>query len=254
VDGIQFERRDELAILRLDKPRGNAIDEPLLDGLLEICERLPHERGLRGVLFASAHAKLFCPGLDLVALLAYDLPAMERFMSKFNSVMAGLYSVRQPMVAAIGGHAVAGGCVLALTADYRILRGGGVQIGLNEVKIGVPLPFGVSALLRGSVEPRALARIALLGENLAGKEALASGLVHEVVEGPDFEATCLARLAEFAARDPDAFGTTKAYLRASTLREIRLEDQHFSQEFLRAWFSPPTRERLLQIVASLKKP
>src|SRR6185369_9186649 len=108
------------------------------------------------VLLASAHPKLFSPGLDLVSLYEYDRPAMESFLGKFAATIWSLYDLRKPVVAAIAGHAVAGGCVLALTADYRVLRRGGVQIGLNEVKVGVPLPWSVALLLRASVPPAAL--------------------------------------------------------------------------------------------------
>jgi enoyl-CoA hydratase/carnithine racemase len=93
---------------------------------------------VRGVLLCSAHPKLFCPGLDLLSLESYDAPALTRFMLRFAEMVWALFDLPKPLVAAVSGHAVAGGCILALTADERILRQG-ASIGLNEVKIGVPL-------------------------------------------------------------------------------------------------------------------
>jgi enoyl-CoA hydratase/carnithine racemase len=147
---------------------------------------------------------------------------------------------------------VAGGCVLALTADHRILRRG-AQIGLNEVKVGVPLPWSVALLLRASVPAPALSRVALLGSNFTDDEAVALGLAHEVAEAEGFEAFCRARLAEFAERDPRAVATTKAYLRASILAEMRAEEDAHRAEFLDAWFSPAGQARIRAVVESLGK-
>jgi Delta3-Delta2-enoyl-CoA isomerase len=131
VGGIRRENQGALAVLRLDKARGNAIDEALVDELLRACAEMEADGGVRGVLLASANPKLFCPGLDLVSLIEFDRPRLERFMHAFGRMLVSLFGLRKPMVAAVSGHAVAGGCILALTADWRVLRRGGVSIGLN---------------------------------------------------------------------------------------------------------------------------
>src|SRR4030095_13422250 len=110
--------------------------------------------------------------------------------------------LRKPVVAAIGGHAVAGGCILALTADYRVLRRGGVQMGLNEVKVGVPLPWSVAVLLRASVPPTSLTQVALLGRNFADDDAVAIGIVDQLGGARRVGDFCRARLEEFADKDP----------------------------------------------------
>ena len=115
MSGVRIERDGRMAVLRLDKARGNAIDEPLVLALAEAAAELARDDGVGGVLLASAHPKLFCPGLDLVALAAYDRPAMERFMESFAVTVWALYGLAKPVVAAVSGAAVAGGCILALT-------------------------------------------------------------------------------------------------------------------------------------------
>lgn len=250
--GVGIERQGALAILRMDKPRGNAIDEPFVEDLVLAGAELAADQGIRGVLLASAHPKLFCPGLDLVTLFEYDRPAMERFMSRFVDAMLGLFALRRPVVAAIAGHAVAGGCVLALTADHRILRRGS-QIGLNEVRVGLPLPWSVAILLKASVPPTSLSRVALLGQNFADQEAVALGLAQEVMEADGFEAACLKRLEEFAERDPVAVGTSKAYLRDAALREMRSQEAARQGEFLDAWFSPVGRAKIRETIDTLAK-
>ncbi len=248
---LRLEREGSLARLRLDKGRGNAIDDALVADLRRAADELAADDSVRGVLLASAHPKLFCPGLDLVTLLGHDRPAMKAFMSAFVDAVWALYGLRQPMVAAVSGAAVAGGCVLALTADYRVLRRG-APIGLNEVKVGVPLPWSVTALLRASVPPTALTRIALLGRNFTDEEAVAVGLVDEVCDEGQVEATALERLAELSDKEPSALAATKACLREPVRQQMRARETEHLQGFLEAWFSPATRERIQAIVASLR--
>jgi len=239
--------------VRFDKARGNAIDEPFTQELLETAKQLGSDPGVRGILLASAHPKLFSPGLDLVTLLEYDRPAMERFMRLFAEAVWALYALPKPVVAAVGGHAVAGGCILALTADYRVLRRGGVQVGLNEVKVGVPLPWSVALLLRASVPAAALTQVALLGRNFADDDALAVGLADQLADADGFEDFCRARLEEFADKDTASIAITKGYLREGVLRDMRGREKEEMGTWLDRWFSDTTRERIRGIVAGMGK-
>jgi enoyl-CoA hydratase/carnithine racemase len=252
VSSVKIERQGSLGVLRMDKGRGNAIDEPFAEDMLAATRVVAEDDQVHGVLLASGHPKLFCPGLDLVTLFQYDRPSMARFMGRFHDAVFALFSLRKPVVAAVAGHAVAGGCVLALTADHRILRRGS-QIGLNEVRVGLPLPWSVALLLKAAVPPASLSRVALLGENFADEEARAIGLVHEVRDAEGFEAACLGRAQEFAEKDRSAVGTTKAYLRDSVLREMQSQEKALQAEFLDAWFSPVGREKIGQTVEALAK-
>jgi len=248
---LRIEREGNLAVLRLDKPRGNAIDEPLLDDLAAACRELAEGDSL-GVLLASANAKVFCPGLDLVTLIAYERSALQSFMLKFSEAMWSLYALRKPVVAAVNGHAVAGGCILALTADYRVLKRG-AQIGLNEVKVGVPLPWSVSVLLRATTTPTALTRIALLGRNFSDEQALGVGLADELADAEGFEGACRSRLEEFIEKDARALATTKGYLRHAALQEMKSRERELVDEFLDGWFSTATQARIRQAVEALTK-
>jgi len=251
MSGVRIESQGRLAVLRLSKARGNAIDEPLVEDLARAAVAVAADDGVRGVLLASAHPTLFCPGLDLVALAEYDRGSMERFMTAFAIAVWGLYGLPKPVVAAVGGAAVAGGCILALTADHRVLKRG-APIGLNEVKVGVPLPWSVTRLLRATVPAPALSRVALLGRNFTDAEAVDLGLADEVAEAEGFEATCLARLEEYADKDPQALATTKAWLREGVLAEMLAHEGERVGAFLDGWFSDGTQERIRATVASLR--
>lgn len=252
MDTLRYERQGPLGVVRLDKARGNAIDAALVEDLIKVTAEASADDGLAGVLLASAHPKLFSPGLDLVSLIEYDRAGMRHFMGRFAEMLWSLYGFRRPMVAAVNGAAVAGGCILALTADYRVLKRG-APIGLNEVKVGVPLPWSVVLLLRATAAPAAVTRVALLGRNFADDEAVAAGLADEVVADDAFEQTGLARLAEFAEKDAHALSVTKSYLRASVLGEMRAREAAEMDAWLDGWFSDTTRARMKETVAALTK-
>jgi enoyl-CoA hydratase len=249
---VRLERDGTLAVLRLDKPRGNAIDAPLVEDLLRAAGEIAADDSVRGVLLASAHPKLFCPGLDLSALESYDAGGLRTFMLRFAEMVWALYGLWKPMVAAVHGHAVAGGCILALTADERVLAPG-AQIGLNEVKIGVPLPWSVTVLLRSALSPAGLTEVALDGRNFSDDDALRVGLAHQVADADGFDAACRARLARLAEKDAVGVSTTKRYLREGFLAEMKASEAARAGDFVAAWFSPAATERRRQILSALKK-
>jgi enoyl-CoA hydratase len=251
---VRIDVKGPAAVVRLDKGRGNAIDEPLVRELTQAARDLGADPAVRGVLLISAHPKLFCPGLDLVTLIDLDRAAMERFMLLFADLLWALYGLPKPMVAGVNGHAVAGGCVLALTADHRVLRRGGAQIGLNEVRVGLPLPWSVSELLRASVPPHSLSQVALLGRNFADDDALRVGLADELADAAGFEDHCLLRLEEYVEKDAYALVSTKQALRHEVLERMKAHERERMGGWLDGWFSEGTRARMRELAAGLSKP
>ena len=248
---VKIEKRATTAILRMDKPRANAIDGAFVEDMTRAVMELEEDAEIKGILLASAHPRVFCPGLDLVGLLELDRAGMKDFMKRFARMVQALYGSSRPIVAALGGHAVAGGCVLALTADYRVIVRG-ANIGLNEVRVGVPLPWTVATLLKASIRPERLSEVALLGRNFADESALDVGLVHELVDA-DCEATSLERLAEFAFKDAVSIAKTKRALRAEVLDAMKAHEEEYLDEWIEAWFSDSTRSRIREIVAGMGK-
>jgi len=246
---VTLERGGDGHRIRLTRGSGNAINGEVVDGLIDAFREAEADDGCRGVLFCSS-GRLFCPGLDLRALSALDRDGMRGFMRRFRACNLVMYTFSKPMVAALHGHTLAGGLVLALAADWRLLRRGAL-VGLNELMVGVPLPFGTSLMLREAVIASKREEVALMGRNYSDDAALESSLVHELYDGADFEAHCLERLREMSSKDPAAFTITKRYLRSSTVERIRSHDARFLEEFLDCWFSDSTQERIRTIVERL---
>lgn len=246
---ITVEHNGDLAVLRLTRGHGNAINSQFVDELIAACDRVEADRSIRAVKLASS-GKLFCPGLDLVELSRLERPEMEEFLERFQRMIRVLYTFSKPMVAQLHGHAVAGGCVLALTADWR-MAADSAMVGLNEVRVGVPFPYGVAQILRETVAAGKVTEVALFGRNYRGQEAIDAGLVHEVHPADALEAACNERLKELAAKDPRAFRVTKRYLRSPVVERIQQHERGLMRDFLDAWFSKSTKALVGQIVAEL---
>ena len=128
----------------------------------------------------------------------------------------------------------------------------GARVGLAEIQVGVPFPFGVAMILRETVPRARLEELALFGRNYDDRQALDAGLVHEVLPEDDFEPSCLRRLGELASKDPIAFAITKRYLRSATVERIRANDPQFTEDFLDSWFAPGTQQRIRSVVDALR--
>lgn len=247
---VTLTREGPIGIVRMEREHGNAINDALVESLVATLAEAESDPAIRGVLF-TAGGKIFSPGLDLQELARLDRDAMERFMRRFSAAVLTLYTFPKPVVAVLHGHALAGGCVFALCADWRLLRRGAAT-GLNEVKVGVPLPFGVALIVREIVPKNRLTEVALLGRNYTDEAALAAGLADELAEAAGIEAASRARLDEFIAKDAFAFAVTKRYLRSPVVERIRANNQLLIPEWLDGWFSPGTTARIAAIVADLK--
>ena len=157
---VTLTREGPIGVVRMDREHGNAINDALVESLVATLAEAESDPTIQGVLLTGG-GKIFSPGLDLQELAVLDREAMERFMRRFSAAVLTLYTFPKPVVAVLHGHALAGGCVLALCADWRVLRRGALT-GLNEVKVGVPLPFGVALIVRDAVPKSRLTEVALL--------------------------------------------------------------------------------------------
>jgi enoyl-CoA hydratase/carnithine racemase len=238
-----------LATVRMGRAHGNAIDPGLATDLAGAFQKASLDPDVRGVLLAAA-GKLFSPGLDVQDLFGLDRAEMGQFMADFHRTLFTMFAFPKPMVAAIHGHAIAGGCVISLTADWRVLAEGKL-IGLNEIRVGVPLPYGVTQILREVISAPHITEVALAGRNYKGTEALAPGLAHEVYPPEGFEEHCLQRLDDLASRDLRAYSATKRYFRSAAVERVVGREDKLREEFLDSWFSPETRKRMQGIVDQL---
>lgn len=238
-----------VAIFRLNNGKANAIDEALLDTLDRLLDNVPIAGARAAVI--TGYGRFFSSGLALPSLVGLDRPAMRAFINRFSEVMLKLFASPLPVVAAVNGHAIAGGCVLALMADARIMADGESKIGLNEVQLGIGLPASVIEPLRAQVSVAALTPIALEGRLFLPPAARSVGLVHEVVPEAELEARAIKRAQALGDLAPDAYAQVKSALRRPVLDRIAAIAEAETERWLDTWFTDAAQERIQTLVARL---
>src|SRR6059036_1634384 len=128
-----------IAIVTLDRPPANALDRPAFEELIDLCARLRASSAVRAVVLTGT-GRFFSAGLDLFQVFAYPPEGFDLFAARFDEAFAALFRFPKPVVAAVNGHAIAGGAVLAAAADLRVAADGEARIGLTAIDVGVPFP------------------------------------------------------------------------------------------------------------------
>jgi enoyl-CoA hydratase len=165
--------------------------------------------------------------------------------------MMRVFTCPLPVVAAVNGHAIAGGCVLALQADVRIMADVDARIGLNEVRLGMGLPSVVVESLRLAVPSRSLVPIALEGRLFAPREAEGLGLVDGVVPAADLVTHAIERARELGTAPRAGFAQIKAALRRPAREAIARASTQETEHWLDTWFSDDARALLGDTVRRL---
>ena len=175
---VGIERREDVAIVTLDRPRANAFTPELVS---ELALAFADSADAGAVVLDSSVPGLFSAGWDLPHLVTQDRKAFEDFVFSYCELIRQVFAFPRPVVAALPGHAIAGGLILAAAADERIAAEGRGEVGLSEVLLGVPVPACLLEIFRHAIGPRATERLAATGENLSFERALAIGLIDRIV-------------------------------------------------------------------------
>ncbi len=194
----------------------------------------------------------FCAGLNLAEVSSLDAAGMERFLDGLEALVSALFHHPGPTVAAVNGHAIAGGAVVALCCDHIVgPTASGARIGLNEVALGLRFPPGTLQVIRHRIPRRHHAAV-LLGAALhTPDEALRLGLLDELADDP--VAVGRQRLAAFARHPADAYAATKADLHGGVGRVSAAVAAEFSRQAVPMWTRPALQARLAAMVSRGRK-
>jgi enoyl-CoA hydratase/carnithine racemase len=246
VSFVSIETRDEIAVLTLNRPKANAFSPELV---AELSGALAGQGKARGVVLASGVPGMFSAGWDLPLLVGRDRPGMEQFVAAYCDLVRQIFVFGPPIVAALPGHAIAGGLIAAMAADERIAADGKGKFGLSEVVLGVPVPACLMEPFRHVVGARHMERLAATGENVAADRALAIGLVDQVVDAGELLDRAVERARFLAGLSGAAYAAIKLRSRAAAI--ARFDQARNHDPFLDFWFSQDARFRLKDMVARL---
>ena len=231
---------DKVALLRMDDGKVNAIGPAFLEAFSQAWTEVTREG--RAVVLAG-NAKAFSAGLDLKTLPTLERPEMIAFAKGFNSIFRDVLAHEGPVVAAVDGPAMAGGAILALCSDFRLV-GERARLGVTEVPVGIPFPAPVAELCRSRLPPQEHAPAILTGAVRAGEACVRTGWAHRLCADPVAEATALAE--GLAQLHPPAFASGKRALNGDLARQFGA----FVERDAAAWARLAGSEETMQAVVA----
>lgn len=248
---IETEQHEQLRVLRLARPPVNALNAGLVNGLLEALRQAERDK-VRGVIL-TGRPGLFSAGLDLKELLAMDRTAMTRFWKDFFALLSTLAQFPVPLVAALSGHSPAGGAVLSLYCDRRIGVSGPFKIGLNEVQVGLVVPAPIQAALTRLLGAHPAEQLMVRGALLSPDEALACGMLDEVVEAEALTSAALNWLRTLDGLPRHAMLGTRKLARASLVEPFLAVGDGDYEAMVNGWYSESTQASLRAVLEKLER-
>lgn len=238
--------QEGIARVMLKRGKVNALNEAVIGELGERFRELETDAAVRAVILTGA-GKFFSFGFDIPEFLGYAKSDFARYLHSFTGLYAYLFTFPKPVVAAVNGHAIAGGCMLATACDYRIMATGKARIALNEITFGASVFAGSVAMLRCCVGQRNAERILYSGTLYSAEEAWQLGLVDQCCPAEGLSGAALQVAQEFAGKDSRAFQSLKGLLRGPVAEEMRRREDESIREFIDIWYSDETRKKLQEI-------
>jgi enoyl-CoA hydratase/carnithine racemase len=236
----------DVAKVVLNRGKVNPINEPFTEELKQRFEELALDASVKAVVL-TGRDKFFSFGLDIPEFLGYTKESFVRFVTKFADLYTYIFLFPKPVIAALNGHTVAGGCMLATACDYRIMVTGKSRISLNEINFGSSLFPGSAEMLKYCTGHRNAELVAYTGAMFSAEEGKQLGLVDDVVPEESLEEHAIKTAKEFARRYSPAFESIKMLLRHDTGEEMKKKDAHYRDEMVDIWYSEQTWKQLQNI-------
>ncbi len=237
--------------IRLARPPVNALNPELLSQLAQAIEAADQQRA-HGIVLTGG-AKVFSAGLDVPYLMTLDRIGLADAWGRFFHTAHIVAGSPIPIVSAIAGHCPAGGCVLALCGDYRIMARGHWRIGLNETQVGLAVPDAIQALLRRVVGPHRAERLMVAGAMIEAEYAHQIGLVDELADADQLLERALAWLESLDQLPRGPMLHTRRIARADIQQALSGFDSRQLDQFIDAWYSSDTQNAMKTLLAKLGK-
>jgi len=244
---IKVSKESGITTVTMSRGKVNAINEAFVDELGAVFNELAADADTKAVIL-TGDGKFFSFGFDIPEFLNYSKNDFARYLKKFCALYTQMFLFSKPVIGAINGHATAGGCILALTCDFRIMVTGRAKIALNELNIGAVIFAGSAGMLKSAVGVRHAEKVLLTGAMYTAEEALRIGLVDSVTSEEKLMAEAKRIADEFSQKNPDAFKTLKNLLRRPAADCFGGSEEDSILDFIEIWYSEPTRKVLEGVV------
>ncbi len=246
MEFVKIDINEEIAVVTLCKGKVHEISEPAVDQLFDAFKGLEKDGKVRGIVF-TGEGKFFSFGLDIPGFLSYPKAMFAHFLARFTDFYRYLFVYPKPILAALNGHTIAGGCMLANACDYRMMVSGNAKISLNEITFGSTVFSGATSILKYLVGGRNAEKFLLTGKMYTAEEAMELGLVDRVVDEGTLMAEASAKIKKMAEHDPAAYAHIKGLLRGPIVKLMESREETAIAEFNDIWYSESTWEKLKEI-------
>jgi enoyl-CoA hydratase len=232
---MQLEVHGPIAILRMNEGKANAMNPAFIHALDHALNDV--EQRAPKALVLTGDGRHFCAGLDLATLNAAEPAEMTRFLEVFERVLMRVFLMPRPVVAAVNGNAIAGGCILAGAADVRVAASGEYRVGVNEARIGVSFPSAALEIPRAQLAPAQFRKAILEGDLMSPHEALALGLLDELVPPERLLDVAVERATKLTRAPTAAFAQVKREMRAPYVERVEAHGEQSRDAFQELWYS-----------------
>lgn len=247
MDFVSLTMNEGIARVALSRGKVNAINEKVVDELTDCFRALCYDPAVKAVIL-TGEGKFFTFGFDIPEFLSYTKEAFIRYLTKFTGLYTDIFLYPKPVVAALNGHTIAGGCMLAIACDYRIMIPGNTKISLNEINFGSSVFAGSVEIMKLLLGQKQAEATLLSGAMYSAEEALQLGLIDRIAAKADLENEAATKAREYAAQDGAAFRSIKKLLRQATAEEMMKREKASILEFVEIWYSEKTWKNLQQKV------
>ena len=245
---IGVTQHGNIAVLTLAHGKANALDTEFCRAVIGQFEKLAKAKNVEAVVITGQGA-MFSAGVNLLRASDGGVKYLRTFLPALNKMFDTIFNFPKPVIAAINGHAIAGGCVLACCADYRMMVRGNGRIGVTELLVGLPFPALAFEVMRFVVGPRWFAETIYTGETYAPEAGLERGLLHELVEQNALMPRAIAAAEMLARLAPAAFRQTKAQMRLPVTERIKKDGKKTDAAVTKIWCTPASVASIKSYVA-----
>jgi len=243
-------KKQDYVIVRMSRGKVNAINYEMVQELRQLFQDIELDSDIKGVIL-SGQDHYFSAGLDLIELIGYNKVEITEFFGAFGRLYLELVQFSKPFIAAITGHAPAGGCVLAVTCDNRFMASAEhYRIGLNEVAVNIQISQNLTEAYAFWMGEGLASRYILQGKLLTAAEALSAGLVDELFPLEKVLTAAETRMKQYLRADTEIWRNTKKKLRKHWLAKLDLDAENSLKEAANLWWKPEIRANMKAYVAS----
>lgn len=243
---VEVSKKEGIATLTLCRGKVNALNGEVVDQIRETLLNIETDPGIWAVIL-TGKGSFFSFGFDVPEFLSYSRDEFSDYLKNFTRLLSYIFMYPKPIVAALNGHTMAGGCMLSLACDQRIMAAGRGKISLNEISFGSSVLAGSTEMLRACAGNANAQEILFSGAMYSAEQAKEMGLVDHVVQEQDLTELSEKIAGQLGKKPSAAFASIKLLLRKPVVQAFEEKEEDAIKEFVKIWYSDATWENLKKI-------